>query len=405
MPQHLPAPRLLATQMFSLQTKFEKTIEEQLCEVERLITLRKEAQDAHEQAIQQVHALKHQLELQGQACASAQREAAAAVQQAAEREQQKQQAEAEAEMANVREELAAHAAELGQRRGECKELAEKLQVAQQRSQSADVRVLQLQAYAQQDDEAHRAAIKQVEDELHDQKAIYDSTVEEMLQLNNNYNELKQAYHKLKSESCNNNEMVRLVQQELAELSYYAAAGRAALGIAPASSLTSFRSSEISMGSVGGIPPAPAAAAGGECGGGIGESPLGARVTYAAALLTDGGLQLSEGRGIERKMSDDADPKMMAVVKAIRALSEDSTDGGLAAAGLEAAADLVAAAAADGQPRDATAKPGAAVLPVEAEEGAAAWAAAASDPSTPAALQQAEVAAETTATEAATAPAE
>jgi hypothetical protein len=33
---------------------------------------------------------------------------------------------------------------------------------------------------------------QVEDELRGQKAIYDSTVEEMLQLNNNYNELKQV---------------------------------------------------------------------------------------------------------------------------------------------------------------------------------------------------------------------
>jgi hypothetical protein len=37
-----------------------------------------------------------------------------------------------------------------------------------------------------------AAAAQVEDELRDQKAIYDSTVEEMLQLNNNYNELKQV---------------------------------------------------------------------------------------------------------------------------------------------------------------------------------------------------------------------
>lgn len=149
----------LQTQMLSLQTKFEKTIEEQLREVERLITLRKEGQDAHEQAQQQVAALKHQLELQGQACASAQREAAAAAKHAAEQEQRMQQAQA-AE-ARVCEELASCVAQLEQRSKECSELAEKLQAAQQRAQAADVRVLQLQGVAQQTDEAHRAALKQV----------------------------------------------------------------------------------------------------------------------------------------------------------------------------------------------------------------------------------------------------
>jgi hypothetical protein len=149
----------LQTQMLSLQTKFEKTVEEQLAEVERLMQLRKEGQDAHEQAIQQVHALRHQLELQGQATASAQREAQAAAKHAPEQEQRVQQAEAE--VARVREELAGCAAELEQRRVECSELAEQLQAVQQRSQSADVRVLQLQAVAQQADEAHRAAMKQV----------------------------------------------------------------------------------------------------------------------------------------------------------------------------------------------------------------------------------------------------
>jgi chromosome segregation ATPase len=149
----------LQTQMLSLQTKFEKTVEQQLAEVERLIKLRREGQDAHEQAIQQVHTLKHQLELQGQATASAQREAQAAAKHAAEQEQRTQQAEAEA--THVREELAGCTAELEQKRGECSALAEQLQAVQQRAQSADVRVLQLQAMAQQADEAHRAAMKQV----------------------------------------------------------------------------------------------------------------------------------------------------------------------------------------------------------------------------------------------------
>jgi chromosome segregation ATPase len=149
----------LQTQMLSLQTKFEKTVEQQLAEVERLIKLRREGQDAHEQAAQQVAALKHQLELQGQATASAQREAQAAAKHAAEQEQRTQQAEAE--VASVREELAGCTAELETKRGECSELAEQLQSMQQRAQSADVRVLQLQAVAQQAAEAHSAAMKQV----------------------------------------------------------------------------------------------------------------------------------------------------------------------------------------------------------------------------------------------------
>jgi hypothetical protein len=149
----------LQTQMLSLQTKFEKTVEGQLREVERLMKLRKEGQDAHEQALQQVAALKHQLELQGLACTSAQREAAAAAKNAAEQEQRVQQAQAEE--ARVREELAGCVAQLEQRGKECSELAEKLQAVQQRAQAADVRVLQLQGVAQQTDETHRAAIKQV----------------------------------------------------------------------------------------------------------------------------------------------------------------------------------------------------------------------------------------------------
>jgi chromosome segregation ATPase len=149
----------LQTQMLSLQTKFEKTVEQQLGEVERLMKLRKEGQDAHEQALQQVAALKHQLELQSLACASAQRDAAAAAKHAVEQEQKLQQAQAE--VAAVREELAGCVAELQQRSGECSELTEKLQAAQQRAQAADVRVLQLQGVAQQTDEAHKAAMKQV----------------------------------------------------------------------------------------------------------------------------------------------------------------------------------------------------------------------------------------------------
>lgn len=73
---------------------------------------------------------------------------------------------------------------------------------------------------------------QLENELRSQKAIYDSTVEEMLQLSSNYNDLKQKYHELQSQTKHHDEVVQLVQQELAELSYYAAAGRVALGVAP-----------------------------------------------------------------------------------------------------------------------------------------------------------------------------
>lgn len=86
---------------------------------------------------------------------------------------------------------------------------------------------------------------QLEAELKAQKAIYDSTVVEMLQLSNNHNELKQEYNKLQSETKNNGEVVQLVQQELAELSYYAAAGRVALGAAP-EAVRTFSTSEVSL---------------------------------------------------------------------------------------------------------------------------------------------------------------
>uniref|UniRef100_A0A383W847 Uncharacterized protein n=1 Tax=Tetradesmus obliquus TaxID=3088 RepID=A0A383W847_TETOB len=360
----------LQTQMLSLQTKFEKTIEEQLREVERLITLRKEGQDAHEQAQQQVAALKHQLELQGQACASAQREAVAAAKHAAEQEQRMQQAQAEE--ARVREELASCVAQLEQRSKECSELAEKLQAVQQRAQAADVRVLQLQGVAQQTDEAHRAALKQVEDELRSQKAIYDST----------------SYHKLQSETRNHDEMVQLVQQELSELSYYAAAGRVALGVAPASSLTPPRSSEVSMGSVGGAPP-PAAVAGDGAAAGeelSGELPPGVRVMHGAVLLSDGRLQLADGRVIEASYGGEVNPIVTAAVKAIRALSDGSSNGGLAAEAPEAAAQPVAAAAAEELAAAASVEAGA-VAVAEGEVGEAPQAAAAGEAEVPAELQQ------------------
>lgn len=90
------------------------------------------------------------------------------------------------------------------------------------------------------------ALLQLQDELKSQKAIYDSTVEEMLQLSSNHNELKQDYHKLQSETKNNDEVVQLVQQELAELSYYAAAGRVALAVTPEACVRSFTGSEASF---------------------------------------------------------------------------------------------------------------------------------------------------------------
>lgn len=89
-------------------------------------------------------------------------------------------------------------------------------------------------------------VPQLENELKAQKAIYDSTVEEMLTLNDSYNQLKQAYHKLQTETNQHDQMVQLVQQELSELSYYAAAGRVALGVSRASTLPNFtpRGSEV-----------------------------------------------------------------------------------------------------------------------------------------------------------------
>jgi hypothetical protein len=140
----------------------------------------------------------------------------------------------------------------------------------------------------------------------------------------------QSYHQLQSETRSHDEMVQLVQQELSELSYYAAAGRVALGVSPANrGFSSFRTSEVSLGSGGGLPPTPAAAAaaaGGE--GTAGELPKGVLVTHGAGLLSD-------GRVVESAMSSEDDPQEVAAVKAVTALSENSSDAGSAPADLEA----------------------------------------------------------------------
>jgi hypothetical protein len=176
-------------------------------------------------------------------------------------------------------------------------------------------------------------------------------------------------------------MVQLVQQELSELSYYAAAGRVALGVAPASSLSTFRTSEVSMGSVGGIPPAAVAAAVGTS---AGED---VQVTHGAVLLSDGRLQLSDGRVLETKCSGEVDPKVAAAVQAIRALSEDSSDGGVAAATPEAVTTPEAAAGAEEYAEDAAAEPQAMAVPAEVEGSQEAQAAVASEPEEVAELQQ------------------
>jgi hypothetical protein len=181
-------------------------------------------------------------------------------------------------------------------------------------------------------------------------------------------------------------MVQLVQQELSELSYYAAAGRVALGISPANGLSSFRTSEVSSASAGGLPPAPTAAAAAAGEGTTGELSEGVRVTHGAVLLSDGRLQLSDGRVIETaKASEGVDPKVVAAVKAIRALSEDSSDGGSAAA-VEPEEAAAPAAAAD-VPGAADVEPVAELVPVEGVDGEEASAAIASQSEEEAELQQ------------------
>jgi hypothetical protein len=184
-------------------------------------------------------------------------------------------------------------------------------------------------------------------------------------------------------------MVQLVQQELSELSYYAAAGRVALGVAPASSLTAFRSSEVSMGSVGGTPPAAAAAAAGEEFGGA--LPPGVQVTHGAVLLSDGRLQLSDGRVMETKSGGEVDAKVAAAVQAIRALSESSSDEGLAA-------DPVAVANAEEPTDGSSAEVETVAVPAEGEQMEGPQAADASKPEVIAELQQDEAAAAAAITE-------
>jgi len=71
---------------------------------------------------------------------------------------------------------------------------------------------------------------QLEEELRTQKAISESTCEELLALSASHSELKQSYHKMECESKQHDQLVHIVQQELAEMSYFAAAGRVALGL-------------------------------------------------------------------------------------------------------------------------------------------------------------------------------
>jgi hypothetical protein len=71
---------------------------------------------------------------------------------------------------------------------------------------------------------------QLHEELANQKAITDTTNQELLQLSACHAALKGAFQTLQSESKQHAGVVQLVQHELEELSYYAAAGRVALGL-------------------------------------------------------------------------------------------------------------------------------------------------------------------------------
>jgi hypothetical protein len=71
---------------------------------------------------------------------------------------------------------------------------------------------------------------QLDEELSTQKAISESTCEELLALSASHSDLKQAYFRLEAESKQHDQLVNIVQQELAEMSYFAAAGRVALGL-------------------------------------------------------------------------------------------------------------------------------------------------------------------------------
>lgn len=71
---------------------------------------------------------------------------------------------------------------------------------------------------------------QLDEELSTQKAISESTCEELLALSASHSDIKQAYFKLEAESKQHDQLVHIVQQELAEMSYFAAAGRVALGL-------------------------------------------------------------------------------------------------------------------------------------------------------------------------------
>jgi hypothetical protein len=71
---------------------------------------------------------------------------------------------------------------------------------------------------------------QLEDEVRTQEALSSSQCEELLALSTAHGELKQAYFKMEAESKQHDQLVHIVQQELAEMSYFAAAGRVALGL-------------------------------------------------------------------------------------------------------------------------------------------------------------------------------
>lgn len=131
----------LQTQMLSLQTKFEKTVEDQVKELERLNHLRKEGQGSHDQAVQQVYTLKRQLSSSEKACNAAKHTAEAVAKQAEVQEQKLQQAAAELVIA--REQISTCMEELAKKGNETSSLATQMQAAQEQAAQLTTRVKQV----------------------------------------------------------------------------------------------------------------------------------------------------------------------------------------------------------------------------------------------------------------------
>ncbi|KAF8073029.1 hypothetical protein HT031_000690 [Scenedesmus sp. PABB004] len=224
----------LQTQVLGLQTKLEAVVEAQVAELEKLNRVRADNADSHDAAVRQAAALRQQL-------AAAQSDAAAAAKGAdaaarAQRDAEQRAAQLESELSGARAELAAAMLEVARADSHTGEVLQQAAAAQGAAAAAEERARAAAA-------EHAQAVQRLEAEVRGQRSIYDATVQEFLALSAQHAQLKQAHAQMVSDAAHHGNVVALLQQELADLSYYAAAGRAALGVAPPAKLRSFSQSE------------------------------------------------------------------------------------------------------------------------------------------------------------------